>query len=73
MQIFITRILIGGSRSLALIGGLILSLVHWGFTSNFIMGFPVAYINRLSEHMEVSKVVRFTLEISSFIQDGNPL
>ena len=48
------------SRSLTLVIGLILSLVCWCFTSEIIMVFPVASIDRLCGYIEVGRVVRFT-------------
>ena len=61
--IFVTRVVVGHSRrSLALVVGLILSLVRQCLTSDFVMAFPVAGINRLSEYMEVGcQVLGFRL------------
>ena len=70
-QILVNSVLVGwSSRSFALIIRLVLCLVHWCFTSDFIMVFPVACINRLSECTEVRKVVRFTYSRNLILDPG---
>ena len=59
-QVLVTGAQVSHSRGLALVVGLIWSLVCLCFISDSITAFPVMGINGLGEYMEVGNVIRFT-------------